>query len=92
MPHPVDRGARAIETALLRLQRAVGELEAAADTVALRAAAEDEDRRGDAADEGADGEGQSVAIAAVLVRLDDTVARLRAVIGDDPMPDLEADA
>ena len=92
MPHPVDLSQRAIEAALLRLQRAIGELEAVADTVALRAAAEDEDRRCEAADEDTDAARQSEAIAAVMVRLDDTVARLRAVVGDDPMPDLEADA
>lgn len=92
MPHPVDLGERAVETALMRLQRAVGQLEAAADTVALRSAAESEGQRSEAADEGADKDRQTAEIEAVLVRLDDTVARLRAVVEDESMPDREAHA
>jgi hypothetical protein len=83
LPHPVDPGEHAIETALLRLQWAVGQLEAAAETATLPAAAEDEDHRSEAADEDADAARETGAIAAVLVRLDETVARLRAVVGED---------
>lgn len=79
MPHPVDPGAHAIEAALMRLQRAVGQLEEAADAAALRRAAADEDHRSDAADDSID----TAAVAAILVRLNDTVERLRAVVDED---------
>ena len=79
MPHPVDPGAGAIDTALMRLQQAVGQLEEAADRAALRLASVDEDHRG----EGAGEPMQTEAVAAILVRLNDTVARLRAVVDED---------
>ncbi|MDG4576662.1 MAG: hypothetical protein P9C36_12330 [Defluviicoccus sp.] len=79
MPHPVDPGAGAIDTALMRLQRAVGQLEEAADRAALSLASADEEHRSEAA--GAPM--QTEAVAAVLARLNETVARLRAVVDED---------
>ncbi len=79
MPYPVDPGAGAIDTALVRLQQAVGQLEEAADRAALRLASVDEDHRGEGSGEPV----QTEAVAAILVRLNDTVARLRAVVDED---------
>lgn len=79
MPHPVDPGAGAIDTALMRLQQAVGQLEDAADRAALLFASADEDHRSAAAGEPM----QTEEVAAILVRLNDTVARLRAVVDED---------
>lgn len=79
MPHPVDPGAGAINTALMRLQRAVGQLEEAAERAVLRPASADEDHCSEAAGDPM----QTEAVAAVLARLNETVARLRAVVGED---------
>ncbi|MDS4011501.1 MAG: hypothetical protein RKK15_08890 [Defluviicoccus sp.] len=79
MPHPVDPGAGAIDTALMRLQQAVGQLEEAADGAALRLASADEEHRSEAAGDSID----TAAVAAVLARLNETVARLRAVVDED---------
>lgn len=79
MPHPVDPGAGAIDTALMRLQQAVGQLEEAADSAALHFASADEDHPGEVAGVSID----TAAVAAILVRLNDTVARLRAVVDED---------
>ena len=54
MPHPVDPGAGAIDTALVRLQQAVGQLEEAADGAALRLASADEEHRSEAAGDSID--------------------------------------
>lgn len=69
--------------ALARLTQAVGQLEEAVDTAASRAAAEDDDRGSEPPDQDVDAERRTEAIEAVLVRLGDTVARLRAVVGED---------
>ena len=69
--------------ALARLTQAVGQLEEAADAAASRAAAENDDRGSEPREHDVAALRRTEAIEAVLVRLGDTAARLRAVVGED---------
>lgn len=83
MPERVVAAGKGIDTALARLTQAVGQLEEAADRAASRALAEGDDRGSELPQHDGDAERRTEAIAAVLARLGDTVARLRAVVGED---------